>query len=229
MWCSIQMALITLSVSCRLLFAMWRQGVSVKLCDDHIREFASRCVKISDTTIITHGLSNFDHTQSYVFMSNHRSLMDIPILNCVIPQSLRMIAKAELFRIPFFGEAMRKSGVVAINRSNKKQAIAQLEDAKKRLQEGISIWVSPEGTRSQTKEMGPFKKGGFHVAMSLGVPIVPVWLDGTEKILSKHHFGARRHQTIHVYFGKPVPTTGADLNSLMQTVRNHISSTTEPV
>ena len=121
-----------------------------------------------------------------VIMSNHASLYDIPVLFQSVPKRLRMVAKTELFRIPVWGRAMRASGFVELDRGNKERAMAALQLARKKMHEDrISIWIAPEGTRSKTGIMGPFKQGGFHLAIDAGLPILPVTIVGTHDVLAK--------------------------------------------
>jgi len=174
--------------------------------DDYLHRFAKGLFKYSHTSLWVKGTDNFDSKNSYVFMSNHSSVMDIPTAFIAIPNSLRMITKEELFNIPIFGNALKHSGFIPIDRKNKIKAIRQLEEAKARLRTGISVWVAPEGTRSRTGELGSFKKGGFHVAMALGVPIVPFYIQDASLVVPANSLVVQPNQTIRVYFGKAIDT-----------------------
>ena len=142
----------------------------------------------------------------YVVMSNHRSLIDIPALFLAVPSSMRMVLKQELTRIPIWGRALVASGFVPVDRGNIARARQQLEEAKKSLARGICIWIAPEGTRSRDGELGPFKKGGFHLARQLGVPIVPAWIEGSEEIVPVDSFAVRYDRSMTIRFGEPVST-----------------------
>src|ERR1019366_817617 len=111
------------------------------------------------------------------------SFYDVPVLYYVLGGNLRMVAKKELFDVPIFGRAMREAGFIEVDRSNRERAVQSLALAKEQLVAGTSVWIAPEGTRSDTGELGPFKKGGFHLAFETGLPILPVALKGTRDVL----------------------------------------------
>jgi 1-acyl-sn-glycerol-3-phosphate acyltransferase len=155
-------------------------------------------------------------------MSNHGSLIDIPALMGTVPGSLRMVMKEELTKVPVWGQALVASGFVPVDRKNRDKAIAQLEKAKQMLSKGVSVWVSPEGTRSRDGKLAPFKKGGFHVAKDLGVPIIPAWIEGASDVLPPDSFVVRYDGTCTVSFGAPIATVGKTVDSLMTDVRAQI-------
>jgi 1-acyl-sn-glycerol-3-phosphate acyltransferase len=103
-----------------------------------------------------------------------------------------MVAKQELFDVPVFGPAMRAAGMISIDRKNTESAIASLDAAKDMLDSGIPMWIAPEGTRSPTGELLPFKKGGFVLSLRTGVPIMPVTIRGTHNALRAHGLRSRR-------------------------------------
>ena len=152
-----------------------------------------------------------------VIMSNHTSLADIPSMLGAYPRTLRMVTKEELTRLPIWGRALKASGFVPISRTDRTRAIAQLEVAKAQLQRGISVWISPEGTRSRSRKLMPFKKGGFHLAAGLGVPILPAFIEGTETLVPPDSFSVQQDGKITVRFGAPLPTahigTGAQTDA----------------
>jgi 1-acyl-sn-glycerol-3-phosphate acyltransferase len=131
------------------------------------------------------GLENFDPDKPFVFMCNHQSNFDILVLFSALPAQFRWIAKAELFRIPLFGRAMRGAGYISIERKDRKKAIRSLKQAAKRIKTGTSVMIFPEGTRSPDGNIGEFKKGGFVLAYDAGVPITPIVINGTWSIMSK--------------------------------------------
>lgn len=137
------------------------------------------------------GLSNIRPGRPYIFMSNHQSNFDIPILIAHLGVSFRWLAKAELFRIPLFGLAIKRSGYISIDRSNRKAAIAGLRQAASTIRSGTSVSIFPEGTRSRDGRIHPFKKGGFILAVDAGVPVVPIVIHGTWPIMSKNRLMIR--------------------------------------
>ena len=131
------------------------------------------------------GLENFDPEKPFVFICNHQSNFDILVLFSALPAQFRWIAKAELFKIPLFGYAMRGAGYISIERKDRKKAIQSLKQAAERIKTGTSVMIFPEGTRSPDGNIGEFKKGGFILAYDAGVPITPIVLNGTWSIMSK--------------------------------------------
>lgn len=156
-----------------------------------------------------------------VFMANHQSVFDIFIvLGCVRCQ-FRWIAKKELFKFPFFGKAMLKSGYIPIDRKHFISAMRSIEEAATKIREGTSVMTFPEGTRSRDGRIQPFKKGVFHLALKSGVPIVPISLIGTGEIMPKNSFRVNPG-TITMVIGKPMSTTGysvENMEELMDKVR----------
>lgn len=132
------------------------------------------------------GFSNIDPDKPYIFMPNHMSNFDIPVLLAHLKVQFRWLAKAELFRIPLFGFAMKRAGYISIDRSNRKSAFESLARAAQIIRNGRSVLIFPEGTRSKDQSIKPFKKGGFVLAVESGVPIVPVIIHGTWRIMSKN-------------------------------------------
>ncbi len=131
------------------------------------------------------GYSNIDPGRSYIYMSNHQSNFDIPVLLAYLDTQFRWLAKAELFKIPIFGYAMKRAGHISIDRSNRKSAFESLKEAAKKIRNGVSVLIFPEGTRSRDGNIRPFKKGGFALAVDSGVPVVPIVIHGTWSIMSK--------------------------------------------
>jgi 1-acyl-sn-glycerol-3-phosphate acyltransferase len=222
-----KMAMASIDEASRFLIEASLKGPSIELGNVHVKNFWQRLLTASHTTLEVVGRSRVNPMQSYIYMSNHQSLLDIPVICGAVPQSLRMVAKDQLFQIPIFGMAMEKCGFVAIDRSNREKAIGQLEKAKERVKEGVSIWIGPEGTRSRTDELLPFKKGGFHLAMDLEVPIVPLWVKGAAQVIHPESTVVTPNQTVSVYFGDPIVTKSLGkehLPQLMAQVREAILS-----
>ena len=131
------------------------------------------------------GISNLDPSRPCLFICNHQSNFDIPVLFAALPAQFRWIAKAELFKIPLFGSAMRGAGYISIERKNRKSAIKSIDAAAEKIKSGVSVMIFPEGTRSPDGSIGEFKKGGFILAMNAEVPIVPIVINGTWPIMPK--------------------------------------------
>jgi 1-acyl-sn-glycerol-3-phosphate acyltransferase len=155
------------------------------------RFWANGILWVSRVKITVTGAQNLNPTRSYIYMPNHQSNADIPLLLGRLPVQFRWLAKAELFKIPLFGRAMRGVGYISIDRSNRKSAFASLERAARTIRDGTSVLIFPEGTRSRDGRILPFKKGGFVLAVDSGVPIVPVIIRGTRDIIPKGRFMIR--------------------------------------
>jgi 1-acyl-sn-glycerol-3-phosphate acyltransferase len=156
-----------------------------------------------------------------VFMSNHESWIDIPVLLVAIPGQVRFLAKKALFSIPFLGWAMRAMGFIPVDRENRRTAIKSFEDAAARIRAGRSVLVFPEETRTPDGNLLPFQRGGFLIALKAGLPIVPVGLDGARRCMPKHNYLVRPGR-VTVRFGEPIPTEGRGVTAkaeLMEQVR----------
>jgi 1-acyl-sn-glycerol-3-phosphate acyltransferase len=200
---------------------------SVAVADYYIDDFWKIHFEESSTTLYASGREHIVRGETYVYMSNHGSWMDIPALFGAVPSSLRMISKAGLMKVPFLGPAMEKAGFIAIDRQNRARAIKQLETAKERLNQGISIWIAPEGTRSRDGKLGPFKKGGFHVARQLGLSIIPVYIEGAHEVMPADSMVVYPNRVITVHFCAPVSTVDVDrahTDDLIALVRKRIIS-----
>ncbi len=213
----------TLNISARFLFSALRGQGSIARGDELLHWWARKIFAGGNGALEAQGREHLTPGQAYVFMSNHRSLLDIPAGIAAAPCSVRMVMKQELLKVPVWGRAMVASGFIPVDRSNRDKAIAQLDNAKEKLNKGVSVWVFAEGTRSRGGELGPFKKGGFHIARQLGLPIVPVWISGTSDQLPPDTFRVRYHGRSRVRFGAPIPTTESggekELSALMDEVR----------
>ena len=198
--------------------------------DDIMHRWADQVYENGEGTLTTIGAEQYAAARphdgvagrAYVVMTNHQSLLDVPSVVRSFPGRVRMVGKRELSRLPVWGHAMRASGIVFVDRSDRGQSIAALELAKTQLQGGTSIWIAPEGTRNHGDELGPLKKGGFHLARQLGVPIAPAWIEGTRHIVSPDSFGVHLHGSVSVRWGAPIDTSDVDeagLPALMERVR----------
>jgi 1-acyl-sn-glycerol-3-phosphate acyltransferase len=137
-----------------------------------------------------------------VFYANHRSHFDIPALMYTVPRPLYFMAKKELKSVPFLGWGMMAVGMIFIDRQNRNAAIQSMDKAGRDIRRGKSIVSFPEGTRSGSNALLPFKKGTFHLAKSQGIHLLPVAISGSEKVLPKH--GKLRSGIIRLKMGTPI-------------------------
>jgi len=153
------------------------------------------------------GAENLEPEQTYIFVGNHVSQFDIFTFQGYSPHGFRWIAKKELFRIPFFGPAMRRAGVISIDRSQGREALKSLYRAAEQIASGTSVLIFPEGTRSPDGRLHPFKTGAITLAIKAGVQVVPIGFTGTYKILPKGRLLAKNGEVV-IRIGKPMPTSG---------------------
>lgn len=123
--------------------------------------------------------------QNYLFMPNHCSNVDPPVVVAALRRQPCMMAKASLFRIPVFGRVMRAVGFVPVLRKDRDAALLAIEQAGERLREGRDFVIFPEGTRSRDDELLPLKKGPFFLALAGGVPVVPIRVRGTRQVMER--------------------------------------------
>jgi len=162
---------------------------------------------VSRVRVRVTGQENFDPSRPYIFMSNHQSNFDIPVLLAHLRCQFRWLAKAELFRIPVFGRGMRGAGYIPIDRSDRRAAIRSLQTAAETIRQGSSVMIFPEGTRSLDGNLRSFKKGGFVLAVDAGVPIVPVLIRGTFDIMPRSGLRIRPGR-VWVRILPPIKTAG---------------------
>ena len=161
-------------------------------------------LKIGGITLNVKGLDGLDPQRQYLFVVNHQSNIDIPVLvQALLNFQLRWIAKKELLWVPFFGWAMWAAKHISVDRDDSLSALKSLDLAKRRIAAGISVVIFPEGTRSSDGKLLPFKRGGFLLAMKTKTPIVPVTINGTGKLLPKGDWRIRRG-AVQVHIGAPL-------------------------
>jgi len=162
-----------------------------------------------------------------IIMSNHRSHYDIPLIFVSLEGSIRMLTKKELFKIPLWGRGMKAAEFISVDRRNHEQALKDLKEARRMMEDGIVLWVAPEGTRTRTGKLGTFKKGGFMLALELGAVIIPVGIRGSEKIHRPESSDLNLGQKVQVYIGETIDASGYgedERDRLMKDVRRTITS-----
>jgi 1-acyl-sn-glycerol-3-phosphate acyltransferase len=205
---------------------MSKKPLNYRDFEDLVQHWQTRLHKLTAYKLSVKGLDHIQPGQNYVVMVNHSSLMDIPVTFAALAPKLkfiRMVSKIELRRVPFFGYAMELAGFVFIDRNDRRKAMQSLALAKTRFEEGLSVWLAPEGTRSRTGELLPFKKGSFVFAIDMQAPVLPVVLKNVPEILPKKSFGIRRGAFVEVVVGEPISTKGMtyrDREKLQNAVRD---------
>src|SRR2546425_12048404 len=186
---------------------------------------ARNWLRLTGVKVKVTGLEHLEPKQAYVFVANHFSYLDAAPLFAFTGRRMGMVAKKELLKAPILGVGMGFVNVIAIDRSNRERAVESLKIATERLRSGISFGVCPEGTRAQPGEMLPFKKGAFHMAVQAGVPVVPIALKNSDKLMGKGT-GEAWPGTIEMVMLRPVETswvsTDEDLRKLVDQVQGVI-------
>jgi 1-acyl-sn-glycerol-3-phosphate acyltransferase len=171
-------------------------------------DWARDVLRAAGTPVIAEGLEHIPRDRPLIYASNHSSMFDIWALFATLPGSVRFVAKRELFKIPLLGRAMLSAGHIPIDRVARKSAFEAYDEAARTIQRGTSsIVVFPEGTRSRTGDLLPFKNAPFGLAIAAQVPIVPVYVHHTFEILPKGAWRLRP-RPIRLLAGPPIMTSG---------------------
>lgn len=189
------------------------------------RLWARSILLVARIKVQVKGLEHIDPRRSYIFMANHQSNFDIPVLLGHLDVQFRWLAKAELFKIPIFGRGMRGCGYISIDRSDRRAAIESIRQAAQTIRNGTSVLIFPEGTRSYDGRIQEFKKGGFYLARKSGVPIVPVIIRGTWAVMPRNSLRIRPGR-VAIEVKAPIETSrfeGRAKNALMAHVHRVIS------
>jgi 1-acyl-sn-glycerol-3-phosphate acyltransferase len=179
---------------------------------------------ITGVRVQTVGLDQFDHSRSYIFMTNHVSNLDPPIQIPLIPRRTSVMVKKDLFKMPILGRAMRLGSLVPVDRGNRDAGIEAVRAAKAVVNEGLNMTIYVEGKRSFDGKLLPFKKGPFYLAVECGVPVIPVTIVGTHHTMPKTRF-AIKPGLVTVIFHPPIePKDFGSRECLMEKVRAVIES-----
>ena len=164
-------------------------------------------LRIIGAPLTLRGMEKIDTTRPHLYALNHLSALDIPAVYAALPFHFRIMAKEELFRYPFMGWHMRRSGQVSIERENAIASMRSLNRAAAILKGGQPLVVFPEGGRSSTGQVKPFLPGVFYVAIKAGVDVVPMALVGTYEVLPMETFHIKP-RPIELLVGEPVSSAG---------------------
>ena len=181
-------------------------------------------VRLGGVKVVAQGLERLAPTQSYVFMCNHVSNLDPPIVVPLIPRRTSVLVKKELFRVPILGRAMRMAQLVAVDRSDRERAIASVRAGAEVVRSGLHMTIFPEGTRSPDGRLLPFKKGPFYLAEEAAAPIVPITILGTFEMQPKGYFGIRPGSATVIFHPPIAPASFPDRDALIAAVTAQIAS-----
>lgn len=185
---------------------------------------ASTGVRLAGVQVQTIGLENLDPKRTYIFMSNHASNIDPPLMIPRIPGRTSVMAKKELFRYPLLGKVMRLGSLVPVDRGNREAGIASVQVASEVLRQGVSMTIYVEGKRSLDGKLLPFKKGPFYLAMEANVPVVPVTIAGTHYVMPKGRFAIKPGKVDVIFHAPIAPKDFGSRECLMEKVRRAIDS-----
>ena len=191
----------------------------------------ARCLLwVSGVKVKVQGLEKIEPEGSYVFVSNHLSYMDTPVVLANIPVQFRFLAKRGLFQIPLLGTHLARAGHIPVPRDDARAAVKTMATAAQAIRErGISLLIFPEGGRSHTGELASFKEGAAYIAIRAGVPVVPIALKGTREVLP-YGSGQVRSGSVTMRIGDPIPTDQVQLRDrerVTAELRERISSLLE--
>lgn len=170
------------------------------------------------------GIENIDTSQSYIYISNHQSIIDIFVIYGWLPSVFKWLMKAELLKIPFVGWACKAAGHIFIDRSLGVGANKSIAEAKTKLQNGVSVVIFPEGSRTHDGKMQHFKRGAFRIAGDLHLPILPITLRGSFERLPRNHGPKFTYGTVEMHFHPPINTENETENELLEQAWNIVAS-----
>ena len=224
-WAALNIFLATIVVATPTMLAGLFRVRWPRFYDWGARGWARWILRGSGTPVQLVGMENVQRDSPLIFVSNHHSWYDVFALAAVVPRRFRFVAKKELERLPLFGRAWKAAGHISVDRSNRVSAIQSLDEAGRLIREdGGSVILFAEGTRSRDGKLLPFKKGAFMLALHTGIDIVPTAVCWTREILPKGGWRIRPGP-IMVRFGEPVRTADfavAERDALMKEVRQRI-------
>lgn len=169
------------------------------------------------------GREHVNPKQSYVFVANHQSFLDVFAVYGWLPNNFKWLMKKEIRKVPFVGTACKVAGHIFVDRSNPRAALQSMEHIKGELVDGISTVIFPEGTRTKTGEMGRFKQGAFKIAMDLNLPVVPLSLKGFHHAMPARQLFVNPKAATALHIGEPIDLSQfADINEAMTYVREKV-------
>ena len=199
----------------------WKNGKAPRA----VQVFWSRSViRLLLLPIKVTGRENVDSKQSYVFVANHQSFLDVFAIYGWLPNNFKWLMKKEIRRVPFVGTACAVAGHIFVDRSNPRAALQSMEYIKAELVDGISTVIFPEGTRTKTGEMGRFKQGAFKIAMDMQLPVVPVSLNGCFEAMPPRQLFANLGAHVSLHIGQPIDISQFnDINEAMDAIRQKVA------
>lgn len=185
-------------------------------------------VRLAGVRVETVGLERIDPSRNYIYMCNHVSNLDPPIIIPLIPKRTSVMVKKELFKYPLLGKAMRLGSLVPVDRGNRDAGIAAVREASAVLRQRINMTIFIEGKRSFDGKLLPFKKGPFYLAVETGVAVVPITIAGTHYVMPKRRFAIKKGVVKVIFHDVIEPKDFGSREELMAKVRDVINSGLDP-
>ncbi len=189
-----------------------------------IRQMAKDLMDATGARIIYHGLENLPEEKGVLFVSNHQSMLDVPVLMQVMEAPTGFIAKKELKKVPGLSLWIRMIGGLFMDRSDLRQSMEVILKAGDQMKKGLNMAIYPEGTRSRSDDHNPFKAGSLKPATIAKTAIVPVFVDGTHRIFESNKGLKITPAEVHVYFGKPI-----DLKNMTRAEQKELAGKIEDI
>lgn len=213
-WAVLVAVVVTIPLATTVLLIAFVRSNAVMI-DPIIRFWARLLLRAAGIDLRTERMETIDRKQRYILVANHYSYFDIPVIIAAVPQPIRFMAKVSLFKIPIFGWALGRAGFIPIDRKNRRTAVKSFDLAAERIRKGNTIVVFPEEGRSRNREMRPFQRGGFLLALKSELPILPLAIDGTYDV---YRVGAKNITpgTVTIKVGDPITTAGRSVREKEQ-------------
>lgn len=209
LWLAVVALVVTIPISlATIVIAIFRS--TSPLIDSLIRLWARALVAAAGVDLRTENMERIEPDKRYILVANHYSYLDIPCILATVPQPIRFMAKASLFKIPMFGWAIGRTGFIPIDRKNRRTAVKSFDLAADRIRKGNTIVIFPEEGRSRHREMRPFQRGAFLLALKAEKTIVPMAIDNTFDIFPPGVWRVTPG-TVTVRVGTPIDTTGVSV------------------
>jgi len=223
----IAIALVTIMDTFKVLVILSFKGE--KRFHQSAKNWARCLLSIIGVDLRVMGAEKINPNQSYIFIANHSSLLDIPVLQSALDNDFRIIYKKELEKIPIFGYGLKKSPYIAVVRDDPRESMTSIENAINTIKQGASVLIFPEGTRSPDGELQEFKRGAFLLASRSQKTIVPIAIIGTNKLLPSKKFDIRKGK-VSLIIGEPIQNeikSRSDEKELMAKVHSIIKQMIE--
>lgn len=231
LWLRIRAVGLTLAGCCQVLWLHFKnKSADPRDYDLIVQNWADKLIDLVGAEVVVNDPLNLqlEAGKPYILMCNHASLYDIPLSYFVFrDKSIRMLAKKELSYIPVLRQAMDAANFPFIDRKNRRQAIRDLNAAKKLMQEGMILWIAPEGTRSQNGKLQKFKKGTFITAIQTRATLIPLAIGGAFELYDNRTKKIQLNRKITLTLGEPIDSTEYamhDKDSLLADAHKAMSS-----